>query len=102
MLFPKTVKKIKQTFQKEKDPKDIEKAKDLFQTWEKNRDNIENISNIYEHRKKAKLSLKDFTENLVSQRELKVAFQTYAIKTNKGGVSKNTRKRLQKKIGIAA
>lgn len=98
--FKKTKKVLKAILQK--DPIKVEKAQELFQTWEKNRDSIENISNIYEHRKKAKLSLKDFTENLVFQKELKVALQTYAIKTDKGGVSKNTRKRLQKKIGIAA
>jgi hypothetical protein len=102
MLFPKTVKKIKQTFQKEKDPKDVQKAKELFTKWNKNQNSIENISEIYDHREKNRLSLKDFVEDENLQRSLKTALQMYALETNKGGVSKNTRKRLQKKIGIAA
>jgi tRNA A37 N6-isopentenylltransferase MiaA len=98
--FKKTKKALKEIFQK--NPEKIKKAQELFENWEKNPSSIENISNIYEHRKKSRLSLKDFTKNSIFQKELKVALQTYAIITDKGGVSKNTQKKLQKKIGIAA
>lgn len=98
--FKKTKKVLKEIFQK--NPEKIKKAQELFQNWEKNRSSIENISNIYEHRRKNRLSLKDFTENPISQKELKVALQTYQITTDKGRVSKNRQKKLQKKIGIAA
>jgi len=98
--FKKTKKVFKAIFQK--DPIKVEKAQELFATWNENQNSIENISAIYDHREKNRLSLKDFVKDKNLQRSLKTALQMYSLETDKGHLSKNTRKRLQKKIGIAA
>ncbi len=101
MLSSKTVKKIKQTFRKEKDPKDVQKAENLFKKWDRNK-TPENISSIFEYREEKRFSVKDFTDSTLSQKELRDALQCFAITMKKGGVSKSAEKRIKRRIGLAA